>query len=382
MPLPSATLFAMRFETKVVHAGLRTDQTGAVAPPIHLSTTFERNSASEPIGADTYIRESNPTQTQLENALAAVEGGEAALAFASGMAAGVSVIQSLPPGSHAILPDDCYFTYRSAFEEYFSKWGFSVSIVDMSDTANVRSALTPKTRLIWMETPSNPQLKVVDIAAISEIAAKAGAFSLLDNTWATPALQRPLELGTGISMHSTTKYFGGHSDVMGGALMYAKKDDFFEKCKHTRSVMGGVPSPFNSWLVMRGIRTLACRMRVHSDNAMVIASALVGHPALSQIHFPGLKSDPGHRVAAKQMSGFGGMMSLRVKAGKDAAMKVVSRVRIFTRATSLGGTESLIEHRASSEGPGSRTPQDLLRLSIGLEHPDDLIADLKQAIGG
>jgi len=372
----------MRFETKVVHAGLRTDQTGAVAPPIQLSTTFERNPASEPIGADTYIRESNPTQTQLENALAAVEGGEAALAFASGMAAGVSVIQSLPPGSHAILPDDCYFTYRSAFEEYFSKWGFSVSIVDMSDTANVRSALTPKTRLIWMETPSNPQLKVVDIAAISEIAAKAGAFSLLDNTWATPALQRPLELGTAISMHSTTKYFGGHSDVMGGALMYAKKDDFFEKCKHTRSVMGGVPSPFNSWLVMRGIRTLACRMRVHSDNAMVIASALEGHPALSQIHFPGLKSDPGHRVAAKQMSGFGGMMSLRVKAGKDAAMKVVSRVEIFTRATSLGGTESLIEHRASSEGPGSRTPQDLLRLSIGLEHPDDLIADLKQALEG
>jgi cystathionine gamma-synthase len=382
MSFGSATLFGMRFETKVVHAGLRTDQTGAVAPPIHLSTTFERNPASEPIGADTYIRESNPTQTQLENALAALEGGEAALAFASGMAAGVSVIQSLPPGSHAILPDDCYFTYRSAFEEYFSKWGFSVSIVDMSDTANVRSALTPKTRLIWMETPSNPQLKIVDIAAISEIAAKAGAFSLLDNTWATPALQRPLELGTGISMHSTTKYFGGHSDVMGGALMFAKKDDFFEKCKHTRSVMGGVPSPFNSWLVMRGIRTLACRMRVHSDNAMMIASALEGHPALSQIHFPGLKSDPGHRVAAKQMSGFGGMMSIRVKAGKDAAMKVVSRVKIFTRATSLGGTESLIEHRASSEGPGSRTPQDLLRLSIGLEHPDDLITDLKQALEG
>jgi cystathionine gamma-synthase len=184
-----------------------------------------------------------------------------------------------------------------------------------------------------------------------------------------------------IAMHSTTKYFGGHSDVMGGALMFAKKDAFFETCKHTRSLMGGVPSPFISWLVMRGIRTLACRMRVHSENGMAVASGLDGHPALSQIHYPGLKNDVGHAVASKQMSGFGGMMSLRVKGGLDAAMKVVSRVKLFTRATSLGGTESLIEHRASSEGPTSRTPQDLLRLSIGLEHPDDLLADLKQALG-
>jgi cystathionine gamma-synthase len=250
----------------------------------------------------------------------------------------------------------------------------------MSNVANVRAAVTPKTRLVWMETPSNPLLKIVDIAAVCEIARKAGAITLLDNTWATPALQRPLELGTDISMHSTTKYFGGHSDVMGGALMFAKKNEFFEKCKHTRHVMGGVPSPFNSWLVMRGIRTLACRMRVHSDNGMAIAAGLDGHPALSQIHYPGLKNDVGHGVAKKQMSGFGGMMSLRIKGGLEAAMKVVSRVQLFTRATSLGGTESLIEHRASSEGPGSRTPQDLLRLSIGLEHPDDLLADLKQAL--
>ena len=370
----------MRFETKVVHAGLRTDETGAVAPPIHLSTTFERDSASEPIGADTYIRESNPTQTQLENALAPLEGGEAALAFASGMAAGVTVIQSLAPGSHVILPDDAYFSYRAAFEEFFSRWGYSTSVVDMSDTANVRAAVTPKTKLIWMETPSNPLLKIVDIAAVCDIARKASAITLLDNTWATPALQRPLELGTDIALHSTTKYFGGHSDVMGGALMFAKKNDFFETCKHARSLMGGVPSPFNSWLVMRGIRTLACRMRVHSDNGMAVASGLEGHAALSQIHYPGLKSDPGHAIAKKQMSGFGGMMSLRVKGGRDAALKVVSRVKLFTRATSLGGTESLIEHRASSEGPSSRTPQDLLRLSIGLEHRDDLLADLKQAI--
>jgi cystathionine gamma-synthase len=371
----------MRFETKVVHAGLRADETGAVAPPIHLSTTFERNPASEPIGADTYIRESNPTQTQLENALAPLEAGEAALAFASGMAAGVTVLQSLPVGSHIILPDDAYFTYHTAFEEYFSKWGFSASIVDMSDPANVRAAVTSKTKLVWMETPSNPMLKVVDIAAACEIARKAGAITLLDNTWATPALQLPLELGTDISMHSTTKYFGGHSDVMGGALMFAKKNEFFERCKNTRHIMGGVASPFNSWLVMRGIRTLACRMRVHSDNGMAVASGLDGDPALSQIHYPGLKSDPGHAVAKKQMSGFGGMMSIRIKGGRDAAMKVVSRVKLFTRATSLGGTESLIEHRASSEGPDSKTPQDLLRLSIGLEHPDDLLADLKQALG-
>jgi len=382
MPLPSATLFAMRFETKVVHAGLRTDQTGAVAPPIHLSTTFERDSASDPIGADTYIRESNPTQTQLENALAPLEGGEAALAFASGMAAGVTVIQSLPPGSHVILPDDAYYTYRTAFEDFFSRWGYSTSIVDMSDIANIRGALTSKTKLIWMETPSNPLVKVVDIAAICEIARKAEATTMLDNTWATPALQRPLELGADIALHSTTKYFGGHSDVMGGALIFKKKNAAYEACKHARHVMGPVPSPFNSWLVMRGIRTLACRMRVHSENGMAVAAGLEGNTALSHIHYPGLKSDPGHAIAKKQMSGFGGMMSLRVKGGRDAAMKVVSRVKLFTRATSLGGTESLIEHRASSEGPTSRTPQDLLRLSIGLEHPDDLLADLKQAIGG
>jgi cystathionine gamma-synthase len=372
----------MRFETKVVHAGLRTDETGAVAPPIHLSTTFERNRESQPIGADTYIRESNPTQTQLEIALAALENGEAALAYASGMAAGITVIQSLPPGSHAILPNDAYYSYRAAFEEYFSHWGFSASIVDMSDPSNVRAALTPKTKLIWMETPSNPQLKIVDIAAVCEIARKAGALTFVDNTWATPALQRPLDLGADIAMHSATKYFGGHSDVMGGTLMFAKKDEFYEKCHHTRSHMGGVLSPFNAWLILRGIRTLACRMRVHTDNAMAIAAALDGHPALSQIHYPGLGSDPGHAVAKKQMSGFGGMMSIRVKAGRDAAMQVLSRVKIFTRATSLGGTESLIEHRASSEGPNSKTPQDLLRLSIGLEHRDDLIADLKHALEG
>jgi cystathionine gamma-synthase len=372
----------MRFETKVVHAGLRTDQTGAVAPPIHLSTTFERDSASDPIGADTYIRESNPTQTQLENALAPLEGGEAALAFASGMAAGVTVIQSLPPGSHVILPDDAYYTYRTAFEDFFSRWGYSTSIVDMSDIANIRGALMPKTKLIWMETPSNPLVKVVDIAAICEIARKAEATTMLDNTWATPALQRPLELGADIALHSTTKYFGGHSDVMGGALIFKKKNAAYEACKHARHVMGPVPSPFNSWLVMRGIRTLACRMRVHSENGMAVAAGLEGNASLSHIHYPGLKSDPGHAIAKKQMSGFGGMMSLRVRGGRDAALKVVSRVKLFTRATSLGGTESLIEHRASSEGPASRTPQDLLRLSIGLEHPDDLLADLKQAIGG
>jgi len=370
----------MRFETKVVHAGLRTDPSGAVAPPIHLSTTFERNPASEPIGVDTYIRESNPTQTQLENALAALENGEAALAFASGMAAGITVIQSLPPASHVILPDDAYYSYRHAFEEYFSKWGLSLSVVDMSDTNNVRAAVTPKTKLIWMETPSNPQLKIVDIAAICDIARKSGALTFVDNTWATPALQRPLDLGADIAMHSATKYFGGHSDVMGGTLMFAKKNEFYERCHHTRSIMGGVLSPFNCWLIMRGLRTLACRMRVHCDNAMAIANALDGHPALSRIHYPGLGDDPGHAVAKRQMSAFGGMMSIRVKAGQNAAMKILSQVKVFTRATSLGGVESLIEHRASSEGPGSRTPTDLLRLSIGLEHPDDLLADIKQAI--
>ncbi|HWM90194.1 MAG TPA: aminotransferase class I/II-fold pyridoxal phosphate-dependent enzyme [Thermoanaerobaculia bacterium] len=373
----------MNFETLAVHAGHAIDpETGSVAPPIHLSTTFARDPEGVPLGGHTYIRESNPTERQLEAALASVEGGEAALVFASGMAAGIALLQTLPPGSHVIFPDDVYYGFRIAAEQHLPDWGISSTAVAMDDLAAVEAARRPETRLIWIESPSNPLLKVTDIRAVVELAQKAGALTLLDNTFATPALQRPIGMGVDVVLHATTKYFGGHSDVQGGALVFARKDELWERADHVRHILGAVASPFNSWLVLRGIRTLACRMAVQSSGAMEVARMLAGSPAVSAVHYPGLESHPGHEVAKRQMSAFGGMLSFRARGGREAALRAVSRVRLFTRATSLGGVESLIEHRATSEGPQSRTPQDLIRLSIGLEHPDDLTADLEQALEG
>jgi cystathionine gamma-synthase len=374
---------AMRFETLAVHAAHAADpETGAVAPPLHLSTTFLRSADGATVGGYSYVRESNPTQDLLESALAPLEGGEAALVFASGMAAGVALLQALEPGAHVLLPHDAYYGFRVAADEFFAPWGIDSSYVAMDDLAAVAAAIRPETRLVWMETPSNPLLKVVDIRGVADLARRAGALSVIDNTFATPALQRPLELGVDVALHSTTKYFGGHSDVQGGALVFARGGDFLEKVRHVRHVLGAVASPFNSWLVLRGLRTLACRMAVHSANALAVARALQGGPAVTAVHYPGLESHPGHEIARRQMSGFGGMLSFQVRGGRDAALGAVARAKLFTPATSLGSVESLIEHRASSEGPQSRTPQDLIRLSVGLEHPDDLIADLEQALAG
>ncbi len=370
----------MKLETLAVHAGHEADPTtGSVASPIYLSTNFARDADGVPLGGHTYIRESNPNQHQLEAALASLEGGAAALVFASGMAAGIALLQTLPPGSHVIFPEDVYYGFRVAAEENLPNWGISSTAVAMQDLREVEAALRPETRLVWMESPSNPLLKVTDIRAVADLARRAGALTLIDNTFATPALQRPIELGVDAVLHSTTKYFGGHSDVQGGALVLARRDDLFIKTDHIRHVLGAVASPFNSWLVLRGLRTLACRMAVQSANALAVARALESSPAVSAVHYPGLESHPGHEVAKRQMSGFGGMLSIQT-GDRETALRAVSRVRLFTRATSLGGVESLIEHRASSEGPQSRTPQDLLRLSIGLEHPEDLIADLEQAL--
>src|SRR5688572_30424622 len=371
----------MKFQTLAVHAGHEADPaTGSVASPIYLSTTFARDPDGVPLGGHTYIRESNPNEHQLEAALASLEGGAAGLVFASGMAAGIALLQTLPPGSHVIFPDDVYYGFRIAAEENLPNWGISSTAVAMQDPREVEAALRPETRLVWMESPSNPLLKVTDIRAVVDLARQAGALTLIDSTFATPALQRPIELGVDVVLHSTTKYFGGHSDVQGGALVFARRDDLFEKTDHIRHVLGAVASPFNSWLVLRGLRTLACRMAVQSANALAVARALAALPSVSAVHYPGLESHPGHEVAERQMSAFGGMLSFQAEGGREAALRAVSRVRLFTRATSLGGVESLIEHRASSEGPQSRTPQDLLRLSIGLEHPEDLIADLEQAL--
>jgi len=373
----------MKLETVAVHAGADPDPaTGAIAPPIHLSTTFEHGPAAEPSHGFIYVRETNPTQERLEEALAAIHGGEAALAFASGMAAGAALLQSLPAGSHVLFPDDLYYHVRVVLGELGPRWGLDSSAVDMTDAGAVRRALRPDTRLVWMETPSNPLMKVTDVQAVVSLAREVGAATVVDNTFATPILESPIAEGVDVVLHSTTKYLGGHSDVHGGALVFRTRGALVDAARRLRELLGGVASPFSSWLVLRGIRTLACRVERHSANAQAVAAALEGHPAVAAVHYPGLASHPGHALARRRMRGFGGMLSFRVKGGREGALAVASRVRLFINATSLGGTESLIEHRASMEGPGSRVPDDLLRLSVGLEHPDDLIADLRQALGG
>ena len=373
----------MHIETLAVHAGHHPDAaTGAVSPPIHPSTTFAREPDGTLPHGFLYARSDNPTRRELERSLAALEGGETAIAFASGMAATAAVFQSMLPGEHVVAPEDAYYGTARLLREVMAGWGLGSTLVDMTDPHAVAEAVTPHTRLIWMETPSNPALAVTDIARVAAIAHAAGARCVCDNTWATPLLQRPLALGCDLVMHSTTKYLGGHSDLTGGALIAPEDDDWAARLRTLQALGGGVPSAFDCWLLMRGIRSLAWRMRGHCENAAIVAAFLARHEAVAVVHYPGLASDPGHAVAARQMTGFGGMVSVQVKGGAEAALDVVRRVKLFTRATSLGGPESLIEHRASVEGPESRTPPGLLRLSIGLEHPDDLVQDLDQALRG
>lgn len=373
----------MHFETKATHAGANPDDaTSSIAPPIHLSTTFERAADSTPLHGYSYVREANPTQSRLEEALAAIESGSHALAFGSGIGAASAILQTLDPGSHVLLPDDCYYAMRVIARDFFPKWQLTHDLVAMDDLAAVQRAIRPATRLLWAESPSNPLMKVCDLVALAKIAHDHGALFAVDGTFATPALQRPIELGADLVLHSTTKYLGGHSDVAGGAVIFGGTGALacHERVTHVRSILGAIASPFNSWLVLRGIRTLAARMRVHSENAMRVAQFLATHPRVETVHYPGLPSHPGHDVAKRQMSAFSGMLSFRVREGREAAIAVVSKTRVFISATSLGGTESLIEHRASSEGPATTTPENLLRLSVGLEHPDDLVEDLEQAL--
>jgi cystathionine gamma-synthase len=370
-----------RVETLAVHAGAEVDrETRSLAPPIHLTTTFEHPPDASLASGPLYIREGNPTEERLERALALLEGGSEAIVYASGVAAGTALLQSLPEGSHVLIPNDCYYAFRAIAVEFFPRWRMTSTQVDMTDLEAIRAAIRPETRLFWLETPSNPLMAVTDLAGAIALARAQGALTMVDNTFATPLLQRPLDLGADIVLHSTTKYFGGHSDVQGGALIFKKATALSQQSRHVRHLLGSVASPFNSWLVLRGLRSLPCRMERHSDNALHLATALSGHPALNAIHYPGLTGDPGHQTARRQMRKFGGMLSLRVAGGRQRALEVASKLRIFTNATSLGGTESLVEHRASSEGPASTTPDDLLRLSVGLEHPDDLLADLQQAL--
>ncbi len=373
----------MRIETLAVHAGHAPDPaTGAVTPPIHLSTTFARDADGSLPHGFIYARSDNPTRRELERALAALEGGATALAFASGMAATAAVFQSMLPGEHVVAPQDAYYGTARLLREVMAGWGLASTLVDMTDLHAVAAAITPRTRLVWIETPSNPSLAVTDIARVVAIAHAAGARCVCDNTWATPLLQRPLALGCDLVMHSTTKYLGGHSDLTGGALVSPGDDAWAARLRTLQALGGAVPSAFDCWLLMRGIRSLSWRMRGHCENAAAVAAFLAGHDRVETVHYPGLASDPGHAVAAGQMTAFGGMVSAQVRGGAEAALDVVRRVRLFTRATSLGGTESLIEHRASVEGPESRTPPGLLRLAVGLEHADDLVEDLDQALRG
>ncbi len=372
----------MKLETLAVHAGRVADSsTGAVAPPIVLSTTFERAEDGTLPQGYSYTRSNNPNRHALESALAQLEGGAEAAAFASGSAAIMSILHALAPGDHAIMPLDIYYGTRVLIETLYGRWGLQASFVDMTDPAHVERAVQPNTRLIWVETPSNPRLEVTDIARMAEIAHAARADCAVDNTWATPILQRPLELGADLVMHATTKYIGGHSDVLGGCIVTKAQDDFFQRVRAFQMYGGPVPSPFDCWLILRNLPTLPGRMRLHSDTALKVAAFLGQHPNVTTVHYPGLAEHPGHAVAARQMTHFGGMLSIEVKGGRAEAFAVLARVKLFTRATSLGGVESLIEHRASVEGPHTQAPEGLLRLSIGLENADDLIEDLAQALG-
>jgi len=292
------------------------------------------------------------------------------------------VFQALRPGDHVIAPSDAYYGTPDLLLEQFGPWGLESTFVDMTDLDAVRGALCGTTRLVWIETPSNPRMKVTDIAAVAAIAREAGVLVACDNTWATPMLQRPFELGADVVMHSTTKYLGGHSDILGGALVTRAADEFWGRIRKVQESAGSVPSPFECWLVMRGIRSLPWRMRGHSANALALARFLASHAGVEQVHYPGLESDPGYPIASRQMAQPGGMLSFLVRGGRQEAIGLTNRLRIFTRATSLGGPESLIEHRASIEGPRTRAPENLLRVSVGLEHHEDLIEDLRQGLGG
>jgi len=373
----------MKLETLAIHAGRGPDPTtGAVREPIHLSTTFERGADGAYPQGYYYSRSGNPNRTALEQAVAALEGGKEAVAFASGSAATLAVFSLAAAGGRIVCSSDCYHGTAKQLRELLPRWGAAAEFVDTTDLAAVKQALEPGAALLWVETPSNPLLRVSDVAALAGLAHARGALLGCDNTFASPVLQQPLALGADLVMHSTTKFLGGHSDVLGGVVVVREPGETLGRLREFQGTGGGVPSPFDCWLLLRSLATLPLRVRAQSAGALTIARFLEKHPAVERVHYPGLESHPGHALAARQMrDGFGAVVSLQVPGGAAEAMAIAARVRLFRRATSLGGVESLIEHRASMEGPASRTPANLLRIAVGLEHPDDLVADLDQALG-
>lgn len=371
----------MKPETIAIHAGHQNDPaTGAVIAPIHLSTTFERQPDGEYPHGFVYSRNANPNRMILEESISAIEGGVAAAAFASGSVAMMTVLQALRPGNHVIAPEDLYYGSRKVLTEIFVPWGLEVSFVDLTNVTAVANAIQPNSKLIIVESPSNPMIKVADIQTLADLAHQNNAKLLCDNTIPSPIGQRPFALGADMIVHATTKYLSGHSDVIGGILVTRAEDGLFERIRMIQTVGGAVPSPFDCWLAHRGLQTLPYRMRAQTNNAMLIAQFLDSHPAIETVLYPGLLSHPQHELAARQMILSGALMSVLVKGDEAAAMQVAANVNLFTRATSFGGTHSLIEHRASIEHPETTTPRNLLRLSIGLENVEDLIADLQQAL--
>jgi cystathionine gamma-synthase len=369
----------MKIETIAIHAGNHTDdQTGAIIQPLTMATTFKRENGIYP-GSYVYSRSSNPNRTSLENVLAKLEGGADAASFASGNAAGMAIFQSLKPGSHIIAPDDMYHGLRNLLKNVFAD-SITCDFIDVNDGQVIRQHIKPSTVLIWIETPSNPLLKVTDIEMVADIAREHKLLVVVDNTFATPMCQQPLSLGADLVMHSATKYFGGHSDLMGGALITAEKSEWWLKLRQIQEMGGGIPSPYDCYMLVRSIKTLPYRMKGHVSNALLLAEYLDKHPKVERVMYPGLPSHPQHEIARRQMSTFGGMLSFCLKGGFDEAYKVVNSVKIFTQATSLGSVESLIEHRAPIEGPDTKTPQNLLRVSVGLENISDLIDDITLAL--
>jgi len=377
------------FETRAIHAGYEPDPTtGAVIPPIYATSTYKQDGVGGLRGGYEYSRSANPTRTALEGNIAALEEGERGFAFASGLAAEDTLIRATcRPGDHVVIPDDAYGGTFRLFDKVEQPWGLEHSAVPVSDVDAVRDAVRPgRTKLVWVETPTNPLLNIADIAALATLSHEAGALLVVDNTFASPYLQQPLTLGADVVVHSTTKYCGGHSDVIGGALV-VRDLELAETLTFHQNAIGAVASPFDSWLVLRGLKTLGVRMDRHCDNAERIAEFLSGHPRVTQVIYPGLPEHPGHELAAKQMKRFGGMISFRVAGGEKQALAVCENAEVFTLGESLGGVESLIEHpgrmtHASVAGTDLEVPADLIRLSVGIETADDLVADLDRALSG
>jgi cystathionine gamma-synthase len=375
------------FSTRAIHAGQDPDPaTGSVIPPIYATSTFIQDGVGGVRGGYEYSRSANPTRTALEECMAALEGGRYGFAFASGLAAEDTLLRTIAdPGSHFVVPHDAYGGTFRLFSKVHQRWGVAVDPAPLADLAAVEAAITPGlTTAVWVETPTNPLLAIADIAAIAELAHAAGALVVVDNTFASPYLQQPLALGADVVVHSTTKYCGGHSDVIGGAMV-VNDDDLAERLRFHQNAIGGVPSPFDCWLVLRGLRTLSVRMDRHCENAEQVAAFLVDHPQVRQVFFPGLPSHPGHDLAKRQMLRFGGMVSFTVAGGEAAALEVCARTKVIILGESLGGVESLIEHparmtHASVSGTQLEVPADLIRLSVGIEDVRDLIHDLDQAL--